>query len=212
LKWKCRKRLFSIREDLHDPIKEALGPVYVARFEETPFAKYGGLPGTTARLKDWFRTLAEMINAGFVAPDLVSLVLCYLCAPTTKRMSSSSNASSPESHASAVSSKPARPASASSADVASVELRPAALRPADTLDRPDSPQTDRLPAGGLQACTEALSSDERSLGDQSADTLSGDSHVAEAWSASPSVGWREASKSSETHERRPDAQGKLLNL
>jgi len=28
--WRCRKRLCTLREDLHDPIKEALGPVYTA--------------------------------------------------------------------------------------------------------------------------------------------------------------------------------------
>merc|ERR1719247_3849379 len=60
--WRCRKRLCTLREDLHDPLKEALGPVYVAQFEETPFAKYGGLPGTTARLADWFRTESQIVT------------------------------------------------------------------------------------------------------------------------------------------------------
>ena len=40
------------------PPCKALGPVY-NEFGETPFAKFGGLPGTTARLVDWFRTCTQ---------------------------------------------------------------------------------------------------------------------------------------------------------
>mmetsp|Transcript_90543 Transcript_90543/g.141970 ORF Transcript_90543/g.141970 Transcript_90543/m.141970 type:complete len:203 (+) Transcript_90543:45-653(+) len=81
MSWRCKKRLCDLREHLHDPVKKALGPVYTRRFEETPFAKYGGLPGTTSRLADWFRTLSGIINHGLAEVPLTVLVFRFLGTP-----------------------------------------------------------------------------------------------------------------------------------
>lgn len=79
--WKTRRRLASLREDLHDRIKDHLGKDYADHFVKTPFAVKGGLPGTTARLGAWFHTLAELVNRGRASPTVVALLLQYLEAP-----------------------------------------------------------------------------------------------------------------------------------
>eukprot|EP00930_Biecheleria_cincta_P100840 TRINITY_DN92465_c0_g1_i1.p1 TRINITY_DN92465_c0_g1~~TRINITY_DN92465_c0_g1_i1.p1 ORF type:complete len:278 (+),score=44.22 TRINITY_DN92465_c0_g1_i1:50-883(+) len=81
--WKTRRRLASLREDLHDRVKEHLGKDYAEHFVKTPFAIKGGLPGTTARLGAWFQTLAELVNDGRASPTVVALLLQYLEAPMT---------------------------------------------------------------------------------------------------------------------------------
>eukprot|EP00747_Dinoflagellata_sp_TGD_P170022 gnl/TRDRNA2_/TRDRNA2_200486_c0_seq1.p1 gnl/TRDRNA2_/TRDRNA2_200486_c0~~gnl/TRDRNA2_/TRDRNA2_200486_c0_seq1.p1 ORF type:complete len:285 (-),score=45.67 gnl/TRDRNA2_/TRDRNA2_200486_c0_seq1:27-785(-) len=79
--WYCSKRLCDLRADLHDQVKVALGPVYQMCFADTPFAHRGGVPGTTARLNAWFRTLDRMMNRGELEVQLCVLVLRFLETP-----------------------------------------------------------------------------------------------------------------------------------
>jgi len=79
--WKTHRRLASLREDLHDWVKDHLGKDYAEHFMKTPFAVKGGLPGTTARLTAWLHTLAELVNLGKASPTVVALLLQYLEAP-----------------------------------------------------------------------------------------------------------------------------------
>mmetsp|Transcript_153371 Transcript_153371/g.278719 ORF Transcript_153371/g.278719 Transcript_153371/m.278719 type:complete len:196 (-) Transcript_153371:91-678(-) len=81
VKWVCKKRLCELREELHDPLKEALGSEYAVRFSATPFARHGGLPGTTARLRDWFKTLSDCLSGDIIKPQECALVLQFLDTP-----------------------------------------------------------------------------------------------------------------------------------
>ncbi|CAE7906503.1 unnamed protein product, partial [Symbiodinium necroappetens] len=81
LRWKVERRLSSLREELHDRIKDGLGSSYATYFGKTPFALKGGLPGTTARLNLWFGSLAEVVNRGDAQPSVVALLLLFLEAP-----------------------------------------------------------------------------------------------------------------------------------
>lgn len=79
--WQCKKRLCDIREELLVRVKKGLGEAYPAHFSETPFARHGGLPGTTARLREWFRTLSTCINSGALPLREHALVLRFLQTP-----------------------------------------------------------------------------------------------------------------------------------
>mmetsp|Transcript_109135 Transcript_109135/g.314362 ORF Transcript_109135/g.314362 Transcript_109135/m.314362 type:complete len:233 (+) Transcript_109135:141-839(+) len=79
--WRAPRRLEQLREELHDRVKSDLGDAYATHFADTPFAKKGGLPGTTARLNAWFSTLASVINGATCSPGLAALVLSFLDAP-----------------------------------------------------------------------------------------------------------------------------------
>merc|ERR1711918_188348 len=79
--WRCGMRLCHLRAHLHDWVKEQLGPVYVARFNATPFARHGAPKGTTARLNAWFMTLANVINERSAPPEVANWVLHMLYAP-----------------------------------------------------------------------------------------------------------------------------------
>lgn len=81
IQWTCRRRLCDLREELHDRVKELMGPAYSAYFDDTPFARHGGLPGTTARLRSWLTTLAECANTGALNSDIQAFVLRFLEAP-----------------------------------------------------------------------------------------------------------------------------------
>ncbi|CAE7407266.1 unnamed protein product [Symbiodinium natans] len=81
LRWQVDRRLSSLREELHDRIKDALGSSYATQFGKTPFALKGGLPGTTARLNAWFGSMAEVVNRGDAKPSVVALLLLFLEAP-----------------------------------------------------------------------------------------------------------------------------------
>lgn len=82
LHWKTGKRLGQVRADLHDQIKEELGPdVYAREFAETPFAHKGGLPGTTSRLREWFVALSKLIIEGKTSPMVVAVTLLFLEVP-----------------------------------------------------------------------------------------------------------------------------------
>eukprot|EP00931_Biecheleriopsis_adriatica_P104980 TRINITY_DN79586_c0_g1_i1.p1 TRINITY_DN79586_c0_g1~~TRINITY_DN79586_c0_g1_i1.p1 ORF type:complete len:240 (+),score=59.48 TRINITY_DN79586_c0_g1_i1:69-788(+) len=84
IEWKCKKRLLQLREELHDKIKEDMADAYTERFQDTPFARYGGLPGTTARLKAWLVTLTGIANKGKLPTQLLLLLLQFLQVPVPK--------------------------------------------------------------------------------------------------------------------------------
>mmetsp|Transcript_81110 Transcript_81110/g.173474 ORF Transcript_81110/g.173474 Transcript_81110/m.173474 type:complete len:325 (-) Transcript_81110:55-1029(-) len=79
--WTCSKRLCDLREDLHDEVKLRLGDAYPDHFGETPFARHGGMPGTTSRIRAWFGSLAACVNEGVLEPSLLTYVLRILEAP-----------------------------------------------------------------------------------------------------------------------------------
>lgn len=80
--WTCKHRLCDMRDHLHDTVKEALGPEsYEAWFVETPFARHGGVPGTSARLKNWLTSLAACLNSGALEAEAMAEVLRFLGAP-----------------------------------------------------------------------------------------------------------------------------------
>lgn len=81
IEWVVKKRLCDLREELHDRVKERMGPAYSAYFDGTPFARHGGLPGTTARLRAWLASLAECSNKGALNADILAFVLRFLDAP-----------------------------------------------------------------------------------------------------------------------------------
>lgn len=78
--WGCWRRLRELR-DLHDIVKQTLGETYSSVFGETPFARHGGFPGTTARLHAWLGTLASCINSGRFSSEGCSQALRMLGAP-----------------------------------------------------------------------------------------------------------------------------------
>lgn len=79
--WPAPRRLLQLRLDLHDRVKQSLGEDYRRVFGAAPFAKLGGLPGTTARLKAWLAALSDGMNNGALKPSLVALTLGFLQAP-----------------------------------------------------------------------------------------------------------------------------------
>merc|ERR1712216_360652 len=52
-------------------------------FGQTPFAHHAGPPGTTARLRKWFASLARCINACALSPASVANILRLLDSPGT---------------------------------------------------------------------------------------------------------------------------------
>lgn len=78
LAWRVPRRLNQLRECLHDPVKAALGAKYGKLFGQRPFAKHGGIKGTTGRLHAWLARLAEVVNSGELSPDLVGRILVFL--------------------------------------------------------------------------------------------------------------------------------------
>ncbi|CAE7602258.1 unnamed protein product, partial [Symbiodinium sp. CCMP2456] len=82
LEWKAPRRLHHLRTDLHDRMKYFMEEDFYAKvFGETPFARHGGLPGTTARLRAWLERLAQAINQKEVPPEAAALVLLFFHAP-----------------------------------------------------------------------------------------------------------------------------------
>lgn len=84
--WPAPRRLVQLRLDLHDRVKEWLGPEYPKLFGTSPFAKYGGPPGTTARLVAWLANLCKAINSGAVTPAIATLTLAFFQAPPPPNM------------------------------------------------------------------------------------------------------------------------------
>lgn len=82
LDWQVPRRLAHLRQDLHDPVKAAMGKLYQKHFAGTRFARAGGMPGTTAALHKWCTTLVHVMKSGGVLPNVVALVLRFLEAPS----------------------------------------------------------------------------------------------------------------------------------
>jgi len=81
-RWTVERRLAHVRALLHDPVKQELGDNYDDHFQCAPFALYGGLPGSTARMQSWLAALSKAIQAGAVSPALVVSILQFLEAPS----------------------------------------------------------------------------------------------------------------------------------
>jgi len=79
--WSTKKRLCDLREELHSNVKELMGPAYAAYFDSSPFARLGGPPGTTARLRAWLTNLAHCANEGALSACIQAYVLQFLEAP-----------------------------------------------------------------------------------------------------------------------------------
>lgn len=81
LRWRCSRRLAQMREDLHSYVRGEVGGAYGLHFGDTPFARKGGLPGTTARLGKWCNALAAFVSSGSATPGVMAHVLRFLDAP-----------------------------------------------------------------------------------------------------------------------------------
>lgn len=81
MNWSVLRRLSQLREALHSEVKVMLGRDYEKHFTDAPFAKKGGLPGTTARLNTWCGALATCINTGSAPPTVVANSLRFFEAP-----------------------------------------------------------------------------------------------------------------------------------
>eukprot|EP00929_Paragymnodinium_shiwhaense_P069985 TRINITY_DN35388_c0_g1_i1.p1 TRINITY_DN35388_c0_g1~~TRINITY_DN35388_c0_g1_i1.p1 ORF type:complete len:348 (+),score=58.33 TRINITY_DN35388_c0_g1_i1:216-1259(+) len=82
VQWVRHRRLIHLREELHDAVRCRLSDQeYQEHFGSTPFARYGGFPGTTARLSAWCRALATALNAGVLPPSLAATTLMVLSVP-----------------------------------------------------------------------------------------------------------------------------------
>jgi hypothetical protein len=86
LEWKVQRRLAQLREELHDTVKDGLGKTYAVVFSQAPFARRGGLSGTTGRLQTWLETLAYCINDRLIQPCLVARMLQSLEIPLPPQM------------------------------------------------------------------------------------------------------------------------------
>jgi hypothetical protein len=78
--WQAPRRLTQLRVGLHDPLKDAMSRNcgnYVDHFAETPFAKHGGIPGTTSRLQQWLGSLGKFLNGNDCIPAVLALTLCF---------------------------------------------------------------------------------------------------------------------------------------
>eukprot|EP00929_Paragymnodinium_shiwhaense_P045122 TRINITY_DN23094_c0_g1_i1.p1 TRINITY_DN23094_c0_g1~~TRINITY_DN23094_c0_g1_i1.p1 ORF type:complete len:251 (+),score=57.25 TRINITY_DN23094_c0_g1_i1:185-937(+) len=83
LRWRVSKRLAWMRCELHDAVKARFATTdrYKSCFQDTPFARHGGVRGTTSRLDAWCRRLAHVINTRQVSPSLAAHTLHVLSAP-----------------------------------------------------------------------------------------------------------------------------------
>lgn len=81
IQWSTKKRLCDLREELHSKVKDLMGPAYAAYFDSSPFARLGGPPGTTARLRAWLMKLAHCANEGALSASIQAYVLQFLEAP-----------------------------------------------------------------------------------------------------------------------------------
>mmetsp|Transcript_127306 Transcript_127306/g.407215 ORF Transcript_127306/g.407215 Transcript_127306/m.407215 type:complete len:462 (+) Transcript_127306:75-1460(+) len=95
--WNAPRRLTQLRMDLHDPIKDSLVDAYPALFGNAPFAKMGGPPGTSSRLRAWLTALAGAFNRGLLSPRVAALVLLFMQAPVLSEDPSTAGASAPGS-------------------------------------------------------------------------------------------------------------------
>jgi len=81
LVWMARRRLNHLRQDLHDRVKTLMGATYAESFAKVPFARHGGVPGTSERLNSWFEILTALMNDRYVPPSIVLVTLQFLEPP-----------------------------------------------------------------------------------------------------------------------------------
>jgi len=82
--WQAPRRLQQLRGDLHNRLKHYSNDEeesYYSIFEETPFARLGGVRGTTDRLKAWLSCLSSAVNRLQMSPAEVAYVLLFFHAP-----------------------------------------------------------------------------------------------------------------------------------
>lgn len=79
--WVVHRRLSHVREGLHEIVKQRLGSDYAEHFGAAPFARSGGLPGTTARLRGWCQAFTRAANAGALPPGIIACALRLFDAP-----------------------------------------------------------------------------------------------------------------------------------
>ncbi|CAJ1454765.1 unnamed protein product [Effrenium voratum] len=79
--WTCWKRLYELREQLYEPVKECLGSAYGAHFADTPFALRISLTGTLERLDAWAERLALLASDNKLHARCMALILRFLEAP-----------------------------------------------------------------------------------------------------------------------------------
>jgi hypothetical protein len=66
---------------LHPQVKDLLGPIYSACFDDVHFVGRGGFVGTTRQIDAWPKRFAALINARQVPPCVVELALRFFQAP-----------------------------------------------------------------------------------------------------------------------------------
>lgn len=82
--WCTRMRLCKVRECIHHPVKEALADLYPQYFADTPFARRGGLPGSTARLQAWFASVGKCIEEEALPERIFTELVQILAAPPSR--------------------------------------------------------------------------------------------------------------------------------
>jgi len=81
LTWSCWKRLYELRENLYEPVKECLGASYDKHFKHAPFALRIGISGTLERLDLWVQRVAELVTEKLLYGRCLALILRFLDAP-----------------------------------------------------------------------------------------------------------------------------------
>eukprot|EP00435_Cladocopium_sp_Y103_P024070 s613_g5.t2 len=81
LTWSCWKRLYELREDLYEPVKDCLGASYDKHFKNAPFALRIGISGTLERLDLWVQRLGELVSEKLLPGRCLALILRFLDAP-----------------------------------------------------------------------------------------------------------------------------------
>merc|ERR1711879_414896 len=80
-RWLAPRRIEQLRLGLHDKVKTSFGANYSTHFGNTPFARPLAPSGTTARLHEWFCSLANVINGRVATPYLAAFTLQFLQTP-----------------------------------------------------------------------------------------------------------------------------------
>mmetsp|Transcript_43605 Transcript_43605/g.120657 ORF Transcript_43605/g.120657 Transcript_43605/m.120657 type:complete len:225 (+) Transcript_43605:77-751(+) len=81
--WGVQLRLCTLRAEVHDVVKKALGEEYYEHFHpDARFAAHSGVvPGTLHRLQNWLQRLAELVSRGRVPRPVLESVLNALLRP-----------------------------------------------------------------------------------------------------------------------------------
>jgi hypothetical protein len=81
-RWMAPRRMWQLRNWLHNPIKGKLSDIYPKCFRDSPFARHGvHRPSSQQRLQAWFASLCYMINSQEAPPWAVALTVEFLQAP-----------------------------------------------------------------------------------------------------------------------------------